>query len=262
MANILEQIVVTKRREVELARKTHMYSISEMETGVKISLAGSLKNNPGIIAEFKRASPSKGLINGFSKIEIIVEGYANAGASAISILTDKVYFKAHSDDFGKARLVTSKPLLRKEFIIDEFQLIESRAMGANVVLLIAAVLTKEEIRGFTQKAHSLGMEVLLELHHESEIKKVSGLEDMIGVNNRNLKTFEVDIRQSSRISKQLGWPEIPMISESGLSGIEELKYLLSEGFRGFLIGEHFMKQQNPVQEFERFMQQFERELVS
>ncbi|MCB0495629.1 MAG: indole-3-glycerol-phosphate synthase [Cyclobacteriaceae bacterium] len=260
MANILDKIVATKRQEVALSKQTHVYSLleSEIEYLTAVSLAKSFKTKPGIIAEFKRASPSKGVINGVANIETVVGGYSNGGASAISVLTDKSYFQARPDDFGKARLTTSKPMLRKEFIIDEYQLYESRAMGANVILLIAAILTKEEIRNFTKKAHQLGMEVLLELHDEDEISKVSGLEDMIGVNNRNLKTFEVDIQQSTKIKKQLASPETPMISESGLSGIEEIKYLISEGFIGFLMGEHFMKHSEPVQAFEHFILEFKK----
>lgn len=254
MVDILENIMATKRLEVASAKK--MLSISQLEDQIdtrafeKISLARALMEKPGIIAEFKRASPSKGIINATSDVVEIVNGYAINGATAISVLTDKTYFKAKFIDFKTARTTTDKPLLRKEFIIDEYQLYESKAMGANVILLIAAILTKMEIKSFTKTAHSLGLEVLIEIHAQLELNKLSGLEDIIGVNNRNLKTFEVDIHQSIYIRKRLGnVNSIPLISESGLSGIKEISILLEEGFNGFLLGEYFMKQKDPVQAF-------------
>lgn len=257
MDNLLAQIVATKRKEVEVLKKKAplavLREIVDQFPYESISLSDRLARKPGIIAEFKRASPSKGPININADIAMVVKGYASAGASAVSVLTDASYFQSKPDDFKQARKIKEVPLLRKEFIIDEYQLYESRALGANVVLLIAAILTKEQIQNFTKLAHELGMEVLLELHDEVEIKKISGLEDMMGVNNRNLKTFEVDIKHSAHMSKKLANYTIPLIAESGLSGIKEVKYLASEGFKGFLMGEYFMKQSSPAESLKEFM---------
>ena len=255
MVNILEQIVATKKIEVEEAKQQVSINvlIKEIEKSEfsNKSLVNELAKSPGIIAEFKRASPSKGVINSMHTVEEIVSGYSNHGAAGVSVLTDKSYFKAVNNDFSKARASTDKPMLRKEFIIDEYQLYESKVMGANVILLIAAILTKEEIKYFTTTAQYLGLEVLIELHDVSEIDKLCGNESIIGVNNRNLKTFEVDINQSIYIKGELGNAanDTPMISESGLSGIDEIQALLQEGFNGFLLGEYFMKQPDPIVAF-------------
>jgi indole-3-glycerol phosphate synthase len=254
MVDILEKIVATKRAEVADAKQ--LVSVAELEKQIdlgghpQLSLAGSLMAELGIIAEFKRASPSKGVINSKVTVNEVVKGYDTDGAVGISVLTDKSYFKAIDDDFKTARSYSSKPLLRKEFIIDAYQLYETKAIGANVVLLIAAILTKEEIRSFTQLAHSLELEVLIELHDSTEIEKLCGNEDLIGVNNRNLNTFKVDIKQSVYIKSKLGSiSDTPFVSESGLSSISEISLLRNEGFRGFLIGEYFMKQHDPVLAF-------------
>ncbi len=254
MADILKQIVATKKLEVAALKK--IISINQLMAQIEkkqfkqVSLASELRKKPGIIAEFKRASPSKGVINSASSVNEIITGYDKNGATAISVLTDKQYFQSQATDFSMARACTHKPILRKEFIIDEYQIYQSKAMGANVVLLIAAILTKQEIKFFINVAHRLGLEVLLELHHHSELSKLSGTEDMIGVNNRNLKTFKVDISQSIYIKKQLAkTTSVPFVSESGLSSIKEIAILLNYGFSGFLLGEYFMKQENPVQAF-------------
>lgn len=262
MASILDTIVTAKRQEVALSKqitstRTLEAAVDANETS-KRSLANALRDSAGIIAEFKRASPSKGIINETASVSDIVTGYDISGASGISVLTDKDYFQAQTDDFKLARQATGKPILRKEFIVDEYQLLESKAMGADVVLLIAAVLSGNEIYAFTRKAHDLNLEVLLELHHENEIAKVSGEEDLLGVNNRDLNTFEVDIRQSTHIRKQLGNPDIPMISESGLSSCKEIEILLNDGFHGFLMGEYFMKHKDPIKAFEAFKLEFDK----
>ncbi len=255
MGNILEQIVATKKNELAEAKKAvsikQLVEQIERQKIEQISLADALIKRPGIIAEFKRASPSKGIINPSSTVEEIVTGYDTNGASGISVLTDRSYFKAKKNDFEIARAITNKPILRKEFIIDEYQLYESKAMGANAILLIAAILTKQEIKDFSKTAQSLKLEVLLELHDEEEIDKISGNENIIGINNRNLKTFEVDINQSIYIKNALGSSigNTPLISESGLSSIAEIEILFNEGFRGFLLGEYFMKQTNPIVAF-------------
>jgi len=257
MVNILEQIVATKKAEVAESKRLISINtlIEQIEDSVfeNRSLANELNKCPGIIAEFKRASPSKGVINSINTVEEIVSGYSSNGATGISVLTDIVYFKATNDDFRNARKNSDRPILRKEFIIDEYQLYGSKAMGANVILLIAAILTKEEIRQFTITAQSLGLEVLIELHSVSEIDKLCGNENMIGVNNRNLKTFEVDINQSIYIKSELGntGNSTPLISESGLSSIDEIQILLNEGFKGFLLGEYFMKQEKPIEAFSK-----------
>ncbi len=261
MADILQKIVATKKIEVAHAKK--LVSIDVLDKLVAKnksspqSLVKNLRTQPGIIAEFKRASPSKGIINPSVQPKNIIKGYDAHGAVGISVLTDKSYFQAKDNDFYKARLTTSKPLLRKEFIIDEYQIYQSKAMGADVVLLIAAILSKTQIAAFTKVAHKLKLEVLIELHACDEINKLSGEEDIIGVNNRNLKTFKVDINQSILIKKQLGKTEAPLISESGLSNIIEVEKLLAEGFQGFLMGEHFMKQKDPINAFKEFNNQLQ-----
>lgn len=261
MADILQQIIASKVIEVREAKK--ITSIADMESHIfnnaymSTSLAKALKKRAGIIAEFKRASPSKGVINQLAEPLEIVKGYDAHGASAISVLTDVNYFKAKPQDFNQARSSTKKPLLRKEFIIDEYQIYQSKLMGANVILLIAAVLTKVEIKEFTRLAHTLNLEVLIELHDCNEIEKLCGEENIIGVNNRNLKTFKVDINQSIKVKNQLGEINTPLISESGLSSIVEVEQLLAEGFSGFLMGEYFMRQKNPVSAFENFSKEFQ-----
>lgn len=259
MADILEKIVATKRKEVDAHKLAT--PISQLETRLDeaayelISLSERLKVKPGIIAEFKRASPSKGAIHIDADIKTIVDGYANSGAVAVSVLTDMPYFQANPDDFTKARQVKAIPLLRKEFIIDSYQIYESKALGANIILLIAAILTKKEVEDYTKLAHSLGLEVLLELHGKDEIDKIYGFEDVIGINNRNLKTFEVDINHSVEMRKKLVGHSVPLIAESGLSGIKEVEHLVSAGFSGFLMGEHFMKHPNPEETFSKFNQE-------
>ena len=256
MVDILQQIVASKRPEVEMAKeKVPLITLEKRikeSNFPKQSLAKSLLTKPGIIAEFKRASPSKGVINNSNTVAQIVGGYNEYGASGISMLTDSDFFKANKDDFEIARTSTNKPLLRKEFIVDAYQIYESKSMGANVILLIAAILSKAEIIEFVHIAHGLELEVLIELHAESEIEKLSGFEDIIGVNNRNLKTFEVDIKQSILIKNKIGNIVSPIISESGLSSIGQIEKLLKVGFNGFLMGEYFMKQKDPIVEFTNF----------
>lgn len=256
MPDILQQIVASKKQEVKKSKES--ISFKELEKAIESnrfpnhSLAKALNEHSGIIAEFKRASPSKGAINSVNNPDEIVKGYDVNGALGISVLTDRMYFKAKHNDFTIARNSTNKPLLRKEFIIDTYQIYESKAMGASVILLIAAILSEAQIAEFTLLAHSLGLEVLIELHEKEEVYKLSGDEDIIGVNNRNLKTFTVDINQSILLKKELGKISAPLISESGLSDIGQVEILLNEGFNGFLMGEYFMKQSNPIGTFAEF----------
>ena len=251
MSTILDEIVANRRAEVALQKqRIPLADIrSEIDFG---SICNSLSDkllapgSTGIIAEFKRCSPSKGIINDRVRPKIVTRGYAEAGVSGLSVLTDSRYFGGSTADFVEARHTNPfTPLLRKDFMIDEYQLFESRLLKADVVLLIAAVLQKSEIAHFTAIAHDLGMEVLLELHDESEIEKIDPAIDMIGINNRNLKDFKVDMDRSLKLLSRLPGNAVK-ISESGLSDPETVDYLRSRGFRGFLMGESFMKSENPA----------------
>jgi indole-3-glycerol phosphate synthase len=204
------------------------------------------ENSTGIIAEFKRKSPSKGVINDKVKVEDVVSQYAAAGVSGCSVLTDTEFFGGAPQDLMTARDVVNIPLLRKDFMIDEYQFLEAKSWGADVILLIAAILTPQQVKSFTDVAHSLGLEVLLELHDESELNHVYHKVNMVGINNRNLKTFQVDVEQSVRMAEKLG-DGFVKIAESGISDMEMLKLFRRSGFQGFLIGENFMKTNNPGQ---------------
>jgi indole-3-glycerol phosphate synthase len=247
--NILDQIIASKKREVTL--KKRVISINQLENSglfnaKTYSLSKSILNSPfGIIAEHKRHSPSKGTINHSLSVEEVVSGYENAGASGISVLTDSQYFGGSLDDLLLAKAAVNTPLLRKEFIIDEYQILEAKANGADAILLIAAVLTKTEIKSLSEFAHSIALEVLLEVHNLEELEKsIMPSLDIIGVNNRNLKTFEVSLQNSIDLVAQIP-NDFVKISESGLSTVDDLKLLKSHGFQGFLIGENFMKTDNP-----------------
>ncbi|MBC7605524.1 MAG: indole-3-glycerol phosphate synthase TrpC [Burkholderiales bacterium] len=247
--NILDKIIFDKRREVAL--KKSLVSTAQLESSFlfgnrTISLSKLLRNSPtGIIAEHKRRSPSKPTINNSFSVEEVVTGYESAGVSGISVLTDAKYFGGSLEDLILAKAAVNVPLLRKEFIIDEYQILEAKANGADAVLLIAAVLTPEEIKNLSEFAQSLSLEVLLEIHNLEELQKsmVPSL-DIVGVNNRNLKTFEVDLNYSKDLASAI--PEdFVKISESGISSIDTVNTLKSFGFQGFLIGENFMKTDNP-----------------
>lgn len=246
---ILDNIIHDKKREIAL--KKTVISIKQLEKNAlfereTISLSQRLKNsNTGIITEHKRRSPSKAEINYSFTVEEVTEGYQNAGACGISILTDGKYFGGSTDDLLLARATVNTPLLRKEFIVDEYQILESKSLGADVILLIAAVLTREEIRTLSYTAKSLGLEVLLEVHNQQELEKaiMPGL-DMIGVNNRNLKTFEVSLDYSKQLSSHIP-ADFVKVSESGIYDPNTVKELQLYGYKGFLIGENFMKSANP-----------------
>ncbi|WP_166967798.1 indole-3-glycerol phosphate synthase TrpC [Yeosuana marina] len=246
--NILDHIVADKRLEVDLRKS--LIPIKQLETSIlfakpTISLASALKNsNSGIIAEHKRRSPSKSVINQKLNVFDVAKGYEDAGVCGMSVLTDAKYFGGSLDDLLIARASCSLPLLRKEFIIDAYQIIEAKAYGADVLLLIAAILTKEEIKQFSELAKSLQLDVLLEVHNEDELhKSIMPSLDMIGVNNRNLKTFEVSLDTSKTLSKLIP-NDFVKVSESGISNIEAIKELKPYGYQGFLIGENFMKTDN------------------
>jgi len=251
MRTILDEIVANRREEVSNQKKR--ISLSEIRSNIDLSsscnsLVRSLAvaGSSGIIAEFKRKSPSKGVINDRVRPETVTKGYADAGASGLSVLTDDQYFGGSTTDFTAARNANPlTPLLRKDFMIDEYQIYESRMLKADVILLIAAVLEKPQISQFTSLAHELGMEVMLELHDENEIDKIDKQVDLIGINNRNLKDFNVDMDRSLKLLDRLPADKVK-ISESGLSDPETVDFLRSLGFQGFLMGENFMKSENPA----------------
>ena len=255
--NILDQIIASKKREVQL--KKGIIPIQQLVDSVlferkSISLVHHLSNSlSGIIAEHKRRSPSKSIINHSNSVEEIVKSYENGGASGISVLTDSHYFGGSLDDLILARATTQLPLLRKDFIINEYQIIEAKAFGADVILLIAAILSRNEIKQLSELAKSLQLEVLLEVHNQEELEKsVMPSLDLIGVNNRNLKTFEVNLNYSKQLSEHIP-SDFLKISESGIDSAEAVSELKCYGFQGFLMGEYFMKSENPENELNEFL---------
>jgi indole-3-glycerol phosphate synthase len=254
--NILETIIAQKRIEIDRRKTEH--SIADLERGpfyksetysLKQALTDETKT--GIIAEFKRKSPSKGIINDKASVEEVSQGYATNGASGISILTDEEFFGGALADLQKAAIINKVPLLRKDFMIDEYQLHESKAFGASVILLIAACLSAAEVKSLATTAKNLGLEVLLEVHNEQELEHICDEVDLVGVNNRDLKTFKVSLEQSAQLSELIPTDKIK-ISESGIHTVEDILYLESFGYKGFLIGENFMKQENPGEAFKIF----------
>ncbi|WP_129618203.1 indole-3-glycerol phosphate synthase TrpC [Bacteroides stercoris] len=283
--DILSEITDYKRIEVELQKQAvspeqlreQVRDLMENSPAPRRSMKRALASSPaGIIAEFKRRSPSKGWIYETAKADEIPAAYEAAGASAISILTDEKFFGGSLRDIRTARLLVDIPILRKDFIIDEYQLLQARIAGADAVLLIAACLTQEECADLTARAHALGLEVLLEIHSPRELAYISKDVDMVGVNNRNLGTFVTDVENSFRIAGQLrqtiaGVRNVPdaqdssdnprnlplLVSESGISHPETICRLRTAGFRGFLIGETFMKTPQPGDALKGFIQGIE-----
>ena len=254
---ILDQIIETKKIEIELSKKNNSFSNLEKLPGFSRptnSLCKNLLNSDfGIIAEHKRKSPSKSVINQKCLINKVIEGYSSAGVSGISILTDQKYFGGSIDDLVISRKNTTLPILRKEFIIDEYQIIEAKAIGADAILLIASCLKKETIKNLSKCAKKLDLEVLVEIHNLNELNNcLMDSVDIIGVNNRNLKTFVVDIQTSKELAKFIP-KEYIKISESGISNKKEILELKQCGFNGFLIGENFMKEKNPGKEAFNFI---------
>ena len=257
MADILENIIADKRREIELikadkplAQLMHDLECKQLHrlTSMRKAL---LRSETGIIAEFKRRSPSKGWINRDAHPVLTSVGYAQAGAAAISVLTDEKYFGGSLQYLQEIRAAVDLPLLRKEFIIDEYQLVESRLAGADAVLLIASALPFDRCLALTAAAHQLGLEVLLEIHGVNEIDYIDVQPDMIGVNNRHLGTFHTDVKQSFDMAAILP-VDACLVSESGISQPDMVRKLRSAGFRGFLIGEKFMSQPSPSQALQQF----------
>lgn len=258
---ILDKIIGDKIKEVAL--KKAVIPISQLEASVffdrtAASLSNNLRNGTrGIIAEHKRRSPSKSVINNGFSVEEVIKGYEKAGAMGISVLTDMKHFGGSLEDLVLARASTNMPLLRKEFIIDEYQILEAKANGADLILLIASVLTRAEIENLSKCAKSIGLEVLLEIHNQQELEKaVMPTLDIIGVNNRNLATFEVDLNNSKQLSKLIP-SEFVKISESGITSVDDIIDLESYGFKGFLIGESFMKTTNAGQAATEFITQLQ-----
>ncbi|MEM9078014.1 MAG: indole-3-glycerol phosphate synthase TrpC [Bacteroidota bacterium] len=257
--NILDKIVADKRKEVAL--KKELIPTSQLEASVLFgrdgnSLSQALRNSDtGIIAEHKRRSPSKQTINQNTNVGMVAKGYEKAGVCGMSVLTDIKYFGGSLEDLLLARASVTMPLLRKEFMIDEYQILEAKAHGADVILLIAAVLTQEEIKNLSELAKSLGMDVLLEVHNQKELEKsIMPSLDMLGVNNRNLKTFEVSLETSKSLSELIP-DDFVKVSESGISSIGAITELREFGYQGFLIGENFMKTENPGQSAKEFIEQ-------
>lgn len=257
MKDILSEIIANKRFEVDLQKQSISLEQlqNSLETTVKQrSLKEALKSSSsGIIAEFKRRSPSKGWINRKAQAEDIVPGYANAGASAVSILTDEKFFGGNLKDIKDARPLIDIPILRKDFIVDEYQLYQAKIIGADAVLLIAAALKKDDLHALAAKAHELGLEVLLEIHSVEELKYINANMDVIGINNRNLGTFFTDVENSFRLAEQLPSDAV-LVSESGISDPATVKRLQKAGFKGFLIGENFMKTDNPELALKSFIE--------
>ncbi|WP_417557822.1 indole-3-glycerol phosphate synthase TrpC [Mesoflavibacter zeaxanthinifaciens] len=260
--NILDKITADKRKEVDL--KKSLISAKQLEESFlferqTISLTERLKNSTsGIIAEHKRRSPSKATINQDLNVQDVAKGYENAGVCGMSVLTDGKYFGGSLDDLIIARASSNLPLLRKEFIIDQYQIIEAKAYGADVILLIAAILSKEEIKQFSTLAKQLNLDVLLEVHNEEELhKSIMPSIDMLGVNNRNLKTFEVSLETSKLLSEIIP-NDFIKVSESGISTVEAIKDLKQYGYKGFLIGENFMKTDNPGENSKVFIEELNR----
>lgn len=223
-------------------------------TRTPISLATSLREGraSGIIAEFKRRSPSKGTINDRSQAVTVAAGYALHGASAVSVLTDEVFFGGTAEDLLAVREAVDIPLLRKDFIVDEYQLLEAKALGADLILLIAACLRPAEVRRLAAFAGSLGLETLLELHAEEELGHVCDEVDLVGINNRDLRTFAVDVERSLRMAARLPSDRI-LVAESGIDNPSQIRLFRDHGFRGFLVGERFMKEGDPAEAFRTFM---------
>lgn len=262
MKDILTDIIAHKQKEVEQLRQqagllNTLESLCAEATPAPGMRQALQQSATGIIAEFKRRSPSKGWINREAKVEDVLPAYQQAGASAASVLTDTDFFGGSLDDLRAARhACATLPLLRKDFIIDELQLLQARAAGASAVLLIAAALTRDRCRTLAAQAHRLQLEVLLEVHAENELDHIGPDTDMVGVNNRHLGTFHTDVETSLRLAGKLP-AGVLHVSESGMSDPQTVRRLRQAGYRGFLIGGHFMEQPRPGEELQAFIRQLQ-----
>ena len=255
--DILETIIANKRKEVALQKEVVPLNILlelnalQLERPVSSMCKALAKSSSGIIAEFKRKSPSKGWIFPDSKVDDILPVYESGGASACSVLTDTVFFGGSFGDISRARELVSLPLLCKDFMVDEYQIYQARAMGADAILLIASVLTPVDCIRLARVAFRLNMEVLLEIHSADELNRLNPYIDMLGVNNRNLGTFDTNVNNSFQLIEHIQMeigddPAVPLfVSESGLSDVQTIRELRKAGFRGFLIGEILMKTPDP-----------------
>ena len=258
---ILDKIIAFKKKEIaKIKAEVPVQKLVESPSfgSTAFSLKKSLLEvgSTGIIAEYKRQSPSKGIINDKATIAEVTNGYLDANVAAQSILTDTSFFGGTMADLMEARVLNQqKPILRKDFIVDGFQIVESKAIGADVILLIAACLTSTELKNFGNLASDIGMEVLYEVHTQEDLDKINDLDNkIIGINNRNLKTFEVNLDNSIQLANQI--PETSIkISESGISDPRIITGLKQYGFQGFLIGENFMKEENPGEACQEFISQ-------
>lgn len=256
MKDILEEIIASKQLLIEQQKKVVSYA--QMNDALQDiapcrSMSGALATSAtGIIAEFKRRSPSKGWIRQEAQPQEIIPAYEAGGATALSILTDEKYFGGGLKDMRAARPLAGIPILRKDFIIDEYQLLQAKIVGADAVLLIAAALSQTDCRRLTQATRELQMEVLLEIHSEAELVYVTDLVDMVGVNNRNLGTFHTDVDNSFRLSTLLPADKL-LVSESGISSPVTITRLREAGYRGFLIGETFMRTEHPGDTLREFI---------
>lgn len=261
MKDILSEIIANKRFEVDFQKRN--ISPEQLQEGidnleVKHSLSQALITSPsGIISEFKRRSPSKGWIKKDASVNEIVPAYQAAGAAALSILTDENFFGGSLKDIRTARPLVNIPILRKDFIIDEYQLYQAKIIGADAILLIAAALKKEECHVLAEKAHAIGLETLLEIHNIEELSYLSENIDVIGINNRNLGTFFTDVENSFRLAEHLP-EEAILVSESGISNPETVHRLRESGFKGFLIGETFMREEAPGEALNTFIREINR----
>lgn len=255
--NILEEIVVAKKVQVEELKRrttrTHLLQMKDFQVPPRSLMANLLiPGATGIIAEFKRKSPSKGVLNSISDIRTVAKAYAAQGASGMSVLTDFNYFGGSNEDLQLASLSGGIPVLRKEFIIDEIQVLESRAIGANAILLIAECLTAEQVKQLSSLAREIGLETLLEVHSARELDKICDSIDMVGVNNRDLTSFRVELDRSFELAGKIPSDKVK-VAESGISDPSTVRSLREAGFRGFLIGEIFMKQSDPGKAFGEFV---------
>lgn len=259
MSTILDTIIAAKKKEIEkykplssierFKRDGFFWQFSNRSLVESLLAPGST----GIIAEFKRKSPSKGWFKTKElEVEPVVTAYNTLGAAGISVLTDEEFFGGDLDDLIQAKVVSDIPVLRKDFIVDPWQIAEAKAFGADVILLIAACLGVAEVKSLAAYARSIGLEVLLEIHNEEELAHICDEVDMVGVNNRNLKTFEVDINISLELIDKIPASK-PAVAESGISNVETIVTLKQAGFKGFLIGETFMKEPHPGKAFEEFV---------
>jgi indole-3-glycerol phosphate synthase len=253
--NILDTIIAKKIKEVKAAKKQPLLGLEKYEKRTPHSMRKAFAEAKlmGLITEFKRQSPSKGIINGTVKVKDITQGYVGSGATALSILTDKDFFGGSLEDLMIAREANPKtPILRKDFIIDTFQISEAKRCGADIILLIAECLTETQVADYAAFAKDLGLSVLLEIHNEEQLEKYTKDIDAVGINNRDLKTFKVSVEHSLKLLSKLP-KEALAISESGISDPTTAVRLIEAGFNGLLIGEQFMKTNDPAATCDEFM---------